>query len=176
MIQLMDEETAQNKTSSWLWVSLFVVVAVVVLGLAYYYLMVNKAGYKTPQASAPVQTQTNTPTTVQSSTAPIDNIYMSKTDPSKGAYLTDFAGMTLYTYGKDTPGVSNCTGTCAVNWPPYTSGATAQSTLPANISVITRADGSKQFAWKGMPLYYFKSDTAAGQITGDGVGGFSLAK
>jgi predicted lipoprotein with Yx(FWY)xxD motif len=154
-----------------LWIIGFVVVVILVLGFSYYYMNMSK------QSATPVVMQpTPTISQPQATVAPSNNIYMTKTDPAKGAYLTDFAGMTLYTYGKDTPGVSNCTGTCAVNWPPYSSGATAQKTFPANISVITRIDGSKQFAWKNMPLYYFKSDTAAGQITGDGVGGFSLAK
>jgi len=117
-----------------------------------------------------------TPTATQSVAAPSDNIYMMKTDPQKGNYLTDFQGMTLYTSDKDKPGVSNCAGGCATAWPPYSSGATAQSQFPTNISVIVRADGSKQFAWKSMPLYYFTSDTKAGQITGDGVNGFHLAK
>lgn len=105
------------------------------------------------------------------STAPSSNIYMTKTDATKGMYLTDFQGMTLYVFDKDTQGVSNCTGACATTWPPYTSGATAQGQFPANITVITRADGSKQFAWKGMPLYYFSSDKKAGDLLGDGVGG-----
>lgn len=145
-------------------------------------LVVLYGGYKLVHhfTKAPVVQQstqsTITPSVTQTNNAPTNNIYMTKTDSSKGTYLTDFQGMTLYTYSKDKPGVSNCTGTCATNWPPYTSGATAQSQFPADITVITRSDGSKQFAWKGMPLYYFASDTKAGQITGDGVGGFSLAK
>lgn len=96
---------------------------------------------------------------------------MTKTNSQKGNYLTDFAGMTLYIYDKDTVGTSNCYNGCATAWPPYTSGATAEKTLPANITVITRTDGSKQFAWKGKPLYYYTTDTKPGDITGDGVGG-----
>jgi predicted lipoprotein with Yx(FWY)xxD motif len=150
-----------------------VIIGVVVYGLIYYFVIAKKGGYSTPGAQTP---QSAAPTTSQSDTAAASNIYMMKTDAAKGAYITDFQGMTLYTYDKDQSGVSNCTGTCATNWPPYTSGATAQSQLPANITVVTRADGSKQFAWKGMPLYYFVSDTTAGQITGDGVNGFHIAK
>ena len=100
-----------------------------------------------------------------------DNIYLSKTDSVKGSYMTDFAGNTLYIFDKDTTGVSNCSGGCLSAWPAYTSGATAQGSFPENISVITRTDGSKQFAWKGMPLYYYAKDKKAGDITGDGVGG-----
>ncbi|MDE2001873.1 MAG: hypothetical protein KGI60_04910, partial [Patescibacteria group bacterium] len=36
-----------------------------------------------------------------------------------GKYLVADNGMTLYTYAKDSAGVSNCSGVCAVNWPPY---------------------------------------------------------
>lgn len=121
-----------------------------------------------PQPAAQMMQPTKTPTTAM---APSDNIYLTKTDKTKGNYLTDFAGMTLYVFDKDTVGVSNCTAGCATLWPPYTSGATAESQLPANITVITRADGSKQFAWKGMPLYYYSKDTKAGDILGDGIGG-----
>jgi predicted lipoprotein with Yx(FWY)xxD motif len=151
------------KNQMWVWV----VVVVIVLGGAYMYrhqLKVMLTG-----APAPVeQTTTGTPSTAM---APSDNIYKTMTDATKGAYLTDFQGMTLYTFDKDTAGVSNCSGSCITLWPPYTSGATAQVTMPANITVITRTDGSKQFAWNGMPLYYYSKDTKAGDVTGDGVGG-----
>ncbi|MFI5265387.1 MAG: hypothetical protein ACHQT7_01440 [Candidatus Levyibacteriota bacterium] len=110
------------------------------------------------------------PTT--STAAPSDNIYKTASSASKGTYLTDFAGKTLYVFDKDTTGVSNCTGQCLVIWPYYTSGATAQKTFPANISVITRTDdGKMQFAWKGLPLYYYSKDAAAGDTLGDGIGG-----
>src|SRR5579859_5164882 len=55
-----------------------------------------------------------------------DNIYLAKTDSVKGSYMTDFAGMTLYTFDKDGNGVSNCDATCVKTWKPYSSGATAQ--------------------------------------------------
>lgn len=149
--------------------TLYVVVAlVVVLGLGYVgrHKIKSMLGMNPP---APVVQTTDTSAS-PSAASGSDNIYMTKTDTAKGKYMTDFAGMTLYTYDKDTAGVSTCIGTCAKAWPPYSSGATAQGTLPANISVITRTDGSKQFAWKGMPLYYFASDSKAGDLSGDGVG------
>lgn len=144
------------KNQMWVWV----VVAILVVGGAYMYRHQLKAMMMGSPTPAPSSMMT-----------PANNIYATRTDATKGAYLADFQGMTLYTYDKDTTGVSNCTGVCATAWPPYTSGATAQSMFPANITVITRADGSKQFAWKGMPLYYYASDAKAGDITGDGVGG-----
>ncbi|HEX8964812.1 MAG TPA: hypothetical protein VF820_00075 [Patescibacteria group bacterium] len=125
-------------------------------------------------SSQPAVTTTAAPTTTQSATqaaSPSDNIYLTKTNPTKGQYLTDFAGMTLYIFDKDSKDTSNCSGSCATNWPPYTSGAVAQKTFPANIGVITRADGTKQFTYNGMPLYYYAGDKSSGDTNGDGVGG-----
>ena len=114
--------------------------------------------------------QPTTQTAMQTNAAPSDNIYLIKTDPTKGKYLTDFQGMTLYIFDKDTNGTSTCYDICEKTWPPYTSGATAQSTFPANIAVITRTDGTKQFTWKGKPLYYYASDKKPGDMIGDNIG------
>jgi predicted lipoprotein with Yx(FWY)xxD motif len=48
--------------------------------------------------------------------------------------------------------------------------------VPTNVGTITRTDGGVQYTYKKMPLYYYVGDTSAGQITGDGVNGFSVAK
>jgi predicted lipoprotein with Yx(FWY)xxD motif len=175
-----NDNTVQSKKSPLMWVValiVVVVIAVVVLGVSYYLIMANQGGggHKAVIPPSDRTAQVTSPTVTVAMT-PENTIYTSRPNPIKGTYLADSTGMTLYIYSKDTPGVSNCVSTCLVNWPPYTPGATTQKTLPANISVITRADGSKQFTWKNMPLYYFKSDTIAGQITGDGVGGFTLAR
>ncbi len=169
-----EKKVGYGKRPLWQWIVIYLILAIIVYGAIYYFFLSKHGGYgnssstQTPQSTSQVNTKSTTNQT--------GNIYMMKNDPSKGSYLTDLKGMTLYTSDKDTSGVSNCTGACATNWPPYVSGATAQSQLPANITVITRSDGSKQFAWKGMPLYYFASDTQAGQITGDGVNGFHIVK
>jgi predicted lipoprotein with Yx(FWY)xxD motif len=43
--------------------------------------------------------------------------------------------------------------------------------------VINRsADEIKQYAYKGLPLYYYTGDTSAGMVTGDGINNFHLAK
>ena len=156
-------KNSYSKRPLWQWVLIYLVIGGIIYALVYYFVFAKKGvSYTSP---APYTT-----TTTQNS-APSDNIYLTKTDATKGNYMTDFAGMTLYTYDKDTKGVSNCSGGCLAAWPAYISGATAQTTLPANITVITRSDGSKQFAWKGMPLYYYAKDKSVGDITGDGVGG-----
>lgn len=85
--------------------------------------------------------------------------------------VTDAKGMTLYTFDKDTKNVSNCTGQCLVNWPPFVVSGQAQSSLPANLGTFKKPDGSMQYTWKGMPLYYYIGDKKAGDATGDGVGG-----
>lgn len=99
-----------------------------------------------------------------------NSVYKTSTDPKLGAIMADAKGMTLYTYSKDTNGVSNCSGGCLKAWPAYIA-PSGTNTLPANISIIKRTDGTGQFAWKGMPLYYFTGDKKAGDVNGNGVAG-----
>jgi predicted lipoprotein with Yx(FWY)xxD motif len=82
-------------------------------------------------------------------------------DSAKGKVLTNESGMTLYTFDKDAPGKIACNGPCAGNWPPL--GAGASSMAMGDYTVVARDDGSKQWAYKGHPLYTWKVD-----ITGDG--------
>jgi predicted lipoprotein with Yx(FWY)xxD motif len=85
---------------------------------------------------------------------------------AKGAVLTDAKGMTLYTFDKDADGKSACNGPCATNWPVLK--AEASDKPGDGYTIITRDDGSKQWAYKGKPLYTFAKDQKAGDITGDG--------
>jgi predicted lipoprotein with Yx(FWY)xxD motif len=88
-------------------------------------------------------------------------------DSAKGKVLTDAKGMTLYTFDKDSGGKSACNGPCATNWPPLMAAGDAK---PApNYTIVTRDDGGKQWAYKNKPLYTWKNDKKAGDITGDGV-------
>ena len=76
-------------------------------------------------------------------------------------------GMTLYTFDNDkaSSGKSVCNGPCAGLWPPLMATATDQ---PAgDYSVVIRDDGSRQLAYKGKPLYFYKADQKAGDRTGD---------
>lgn len=87
---------------------------------------------------------------------------------SKGM-LTDDKGMTLYTFDNDkTADKSACNGMCAVNWPPLMAEAGARN--EGEYTVITRNDGTKQWAMKGKPLYHWHLDTKAGDTDGDGKG------
>jgi predicted lipoprotein with Yx(FWY)xxD motif len=88
-------------------------------------------------------------------------------DTSKGKALVDGKGMTLYIFDKDTAGTSNCNDQCAINWPPLMAAADAKPS--GQWTVVTRKDGGKQWAYKGLPVYAFHKDTKAGDVTGDGV-------
>lgn len=60
----------------------------------------------------------------------------------------------FYYWDKDAPGKSNCNAHCADIWiPVYPS--TREATAIGDFSVVVRADGEKQWAYKGKPLYTF---------------------
>ena len=79
--------------------------------------------------------------------------------------LVNSASMTLYTFDKDAGGKSACNDQCAKIWPPVTAAADAKAS--GDLSVITRDDGSKQWAYKGKPVYLYAKDTKPGDKTGD---------
>lgn len=123
--------------------------------------------------SAPAAKKTNTKTPAPAPAA--SQVVQTKTDSKLGKYLADGSGKTLYTYDKDTANTSTCTGDCLTTWPTYKATSSSAS-LPANVGTLTRSDGTVQYTYKKMPLYYFTGDSSAGQVTGDGVDGFSVAK
>lgn len=89
-------------------------------------------------------------------------------DTEKGKVIAAENGMTLYTFKKDEAGTSNCYDQCATNWPPYL--ADASATADGDYTLVERKDGKKQWALKGMPLYFWVKDAKKGDATGDGVG------
>ena len=84
------------------------------------------------------------------------------------AIFADSKGMTLYTFAKDAAGKSNCNGQCATNWPPLMAAADAMP--QGDWTIVTRDDGMKMWAYKGLPLYTWIKDGKPGDTTGDGVG------
>lgn len=88
---------------------------------------------------------------------------------AKGLALTDAKGMTLYVWDKDAAGKATCNGACAKNWPPFM--APAGATPSGDYTIVTRDDGTMQWAYKGKPLYGWIKDTKPGDVTGDGVAG-----
>ena len=81
--------------------------------------------------------------------------------------LVDARGMTLYTFDKDAPnsGKSTCNGPCATLWPPVMVGTSDQPSGP--FAIVTREDGSRQWSYKGKPIYTYQADRTPGERAGD---------
>ena len=91
-----------------------------------------------------------------------------------GSFLVDSKGMSLYLFTKDSPNTSNCSGGCLSYWPPLlTSGAPVAGTgvTASMLGTTKRADGTTQVTYNGWPLYYYVTDKAAGDTTGENVQG-----
>ncbi|HET7013358.1 MAG TPA: hypothetical protein VFI65_05590 [Streptosporangiaceae bacterium] len=92
-----------------------------------------------------------------------------KTTTIKGVtVLTNSKGFTLYLFAPDSPTKSVCNGSCASYWPPVKAPVTAPG-IKGTITTITRADGSKQAAYNGHPLYTYIGDSKPGQASGNNV-------
>jgi len=76
------------------------------------------------------------------------------------------SGMSLYTFDKDSATKSACNGPCAANWPPLAAAADAKA--EGNWTIVTRDDSSRQWAYKGKPVYHWVKDTKPGDRSGDG--------
>lgn len=85
----------------------------------------------------------------------------------EGGVLVNASGMTLYTFDKDVAGSgkSACNGPCIALWPAVAAGVDAMA--GDAFSVITRDDGSQQWAYQGKPLYTYATDKKAGDRLGD---------
>lgn len=83
--------------------------------------------------------------------------------------MTDSAGMTLYTFDKDSAssGKSVCNGPCSKNWPPLA--AKTDDKAAGYWTIVVRDDGSRQWAYKGKPVYLWVKDSRPGDKTGEGV-------
>jgi predicted lipoprotein with Yx(FWY)xxD motif len=101
--------------------------------------------------------------------------------------LTGLDGKTLYISAGDSPNTSTCTGPCATTWPPLivTPGhlPTVGAGVTGKLGTFTRADGTTQVSYNGMPLYYwqgygavFPGDAKPGDVTGQNIDGFIVAK
>ncbi|GAB3019628.1 hypothetical protein [Bowmanella dokdonensis] len=76
---------------------------------------------------------------------------------------------TLYTFDNDEQLISNCSGDCLDNWPAFLA-KEGDEDIGA-FSRFDRGEGLMQWAYQGMPLYFFAGDSQKGQANGDGVGG-----
>jgi len=133
-----------NSASSW---RQFAVVSVVAL--------LAGCGSMHPHQAQPIKS-TSTQTTY---------VFM-RSQTSVGPVVSTSNGMTLYTYDKDAANQSACTGECAQNWRPYLANGTYKPF--GHMTIISRQDGTLQWAYDGHPLYTYAQDTAPGEIKGNG--------
>jgi predicted lipoprotein with Yx(FWY)xxD motif len=92
-----------------------------------------------------------------------------------GTYLVGSSNRALYLWAADGSGRSSCAGACAKFWPPLISTSVPQvagGVNSADITLITRANGQKQVAYKGHPLYYFAEDSKSDPTKGQGSNNF----
>jgi len=87
---------------------------------------------------------------------------------SNGVFMGE-KGMTLYIFANDKePNKSACNGNCASTWPPLKAADSDKDM--GDWKVISRDDGTKQWSYKGKPVYYFAMDKAEGDKAGEGRG------
>ena len=148
-------------------ITIVAIIVIVVGGYGAYRLYKH---FNKPQSAPVAQTQTTTPSGAQAPTAAENLVYRVATNTKLGSYLIDLKGMTLYTFANDKPGISNCEGPCLKLWPAFVATGSATN-LQANVTVFKRTDGTQQYAYKGMPLYYYYLDKNPGDTLGQGVKG-----
>jgi predicted lipoprotein with Yx(FWY)xxD motif len=87
-----------------------------------------------------------------------------------GKIVVNGKGMTAYYYDLDkiNSGVSACTGSCLVNWPPIISASPTSVGITGKVTVLA---GTKQIAINGRPIYTFIGDSTAGATRGQGLEG-----
>ena len=92
--------------------------------------------------------------------------YMMST--SIGPVMTTPQGATVYTFDGDQIGKSNCYAECATQWPPMIAGDGAYPY--GRMSLASRYDGQRQWAYDGKPLYTYAEDDMHGDVKGENLG------
>ena len=131
-----------------------------------------------PTSAATTSAPTSAATTAAPTAAAAPTVKIG--DSSRGKVLTDTRGLTLYTFSGDVAGSGNSavSGGLLVAWPAFTITAgnpVKPDGLTGDLGTITRSDASKQVTYKGLPLYFWQNDKAPGDVTGQGIAGFTVA-
>ena len=86
-----------------------------------------------------------------------------------GRILVNSAGKALYAADEEADGSVVCSGDCISFWIPLTidRGAPSGNSLPGELGVVEREDGTRQVTFDGKRLYTFVEDET-GEATGDG--------
>ncbi len=114
------------------------------------------------------------------SSTPAPGLVIKSLKTSLGTVLVASDGLTLYIHAGDGTNRSTCTGDCAAAWPPVLvkagSKVAAGPGVRGKLATFKRPDGTLQVSYNGRPLYGWTGDSAPGDTTGQGVGGFTVAK
>ena len=86
-----------------------------------------------------------------------------------GRVLVDSAGKALYAADEEADSSVVCTGACTSFWVPLTidGGAPSGNSIPSELGVVERGNGTKQVTFDGKRLYTFVEDEPR-EVTGDG--------
>jgi predicted lipoprotein with Yx(FWY)xxD motif len=142
------------------WLATSVLAAAAVVGLA----ACGSSSSDTGAASTPKATSTANSSSSTDMAAGIKTMSI-----SGHQVLTDSAGFVLYWFAPDTMTVSKCNGSCTIYWPPVigTPSLASGISLSGKLGTIKRSNGQLQATYDGHPLYTFKSDTSAGEDSGN---------
>ena len=105
-------------------------------------------------------------------------------DATRGQYLVDNKGQTLYFFSDDYNGRTSCSGGCKAVWPYFYVANLTQTDLGTGLNIADFdtivVNGSNQTRYKGWPLYYYAPNGTtlepAGQITGENITNWLVAK
>ena len=92
-----------------------------------------------------------------------------------GKILVGTNGRSLYMFEKDKTPMSTCNGGCASVWTPFTTTGKPKAGAGVDAAKLTtskRADGKQQVVYAGDPLYFYVSDTKAGDTKGQNLNQF----
>ncbi|MBL4910453.1 MAG: hypothetical protein JKX78_10640 [Alteromonadaceae bacterium] len=89
---------------------------------------------------------------------------------SQGKTAAQLTGLTLYTFDSDVvnSGMSKCFDGCATTWPPLYANSVEQAF--GDFTIISRSENrttTLQWAYQGLPLYFYVGDSAIGDTNGD---------
>jgi len=98
-----------------------------------------------------------------------DGIDVRVNTAAQGVTLTDFGGLTLYTFDGDARRDNQtCSSSgCATQWAPVLAPSLAANV--GDFSIVSRTDGTRQWAYKKQPLYRHKADKLPGDVNGAGL-------
>jgi predicted lipoprotein with Yx(FWY)xxD motif len=132
----------------------------------------------TSEEAAPPEGEQNGPAVEEttSKVLPGDVVTLHVVDaPGIGSVVADREDFTLYRYEKDSvnPSKSSCTEPeCTLVWVPLLAAKVEVSGVDsALVSLMERADGTKQVTLNGRPLYRYVDDEKVGDAIGNGVDG-----